>query len=181
MALQQKTSFLTIVGGRQDLTDAPTARSVVLQILHYCESSELLGRLQASWQMYLTQHPEVQSDIFQFLDQVPPEYYAQQTLVVSVHKSSLVMHTPAALFDVPASGADAAPAIQLTPVDSSNIEAVGHASGRLRIKFKGSKTYEYAGVSDDVFHAFMAAESKGQYFKQFIRGKFNSVVVPDPV
>jgi hypothetical protein len=63
--------------------------------------------------------------------------------------------------------------MDLTPVDSSNIESVGHdpATSELRVKFKSGHTYSYLGVSAAQHAEFMQAPSKGQHFHRNVRGK----------
>lgn len=68
--------------------------------------------------------------------------------------------------------------IPLTPVESSQIVAIGHesASNTLRIQFKTKKTdappslYDYANFTEDDYLAFLKAESKGRHFGQNIKG-----------
>ncbi len=43
----------------------------------------------------------------------------------------------------------------------------------LTIQFKTGSIYEYAGVPNEVFDAFIAAESQGKYFSREIQGKYN--------
>ena len=64
--------------------------------------------------------------------------------------------------------------INLIPVQSSNIEAVGHDphSKTLTVKFKNGGTYEYSGVDANEYNAFMSARSKGAYFHTEIRRRF---------
>lgn len=67
------------------------------------------------------------------------------------------------------------------PVQSSNLQDVGYDadSGVLEVTFKSGRRYAYHGVSPTLFHAFMAAESKGSFFAREIRGKFEGVAVDD--
>lgn len=58
----------------------------------------------------------------------------------------------------------------LKPVESSNIEAVGHAGSRLFIRFKGGSLYSYEGVSEKVYHEGLAAPSVGRWFRSKISG-----------
>ena len=62
--------------------------------------------------------------------------------------------------------------MQLTPVKSSNIEAIGHAGTALRVQFKGGKVFEYPGVSAAEFNALHTAPSVGSHFGAHIRSKF---------
>jgi hypothetical protein len=59
-------------------------------------------------------------------------------------------------------------------VESSSIAsaAYGPAEEVLELRFRGGAVYRYANVPAGVHSAFMAAESKGRYFNQAIRGRF---------
>lgn len=66
--------------------------------------------------------------------------------------------------------------IALTPVESSQIEAIGHDpdSNTLAIRFKSFKggpgsLYHYANFTADDFAAFQGAESIGRHFKSVIK------------
>lgn len=68
-----------------------------------------------------------------------------------------------------------APAVDLTPCQSSQISAWGyHAPSRtLALKFASNgKVYHYADVPSDVAEGFAKAESIGKYFGAHVRGKF---------
>lgn len=78
--------------------------------------------------------------------------------------------------------------IELTPCESSQIEAFGYDSSTeiLAIRFPGrgatpGTVYHYAGVPADVFHQMVAAESKGKFFGSNIRGRYAYEKQPDPV
>ena len=64
--------------------------------------------------------------------------------------------------------------MRLTFVESSLIQAVGYDPERrlLEIAFTSGLVYWYANVPPDVHAALMAAESKGEYFQQHIRGRY---------
>lgn len=69
--------------------------------------------------------------------------------------------TPQAFSDKPR------PLIQLTPVESNKITAIGYAPElkTLAVTFKyGKALYHYPNVEPAVHAAFMAAESKGKFF-----------------
>lgn len=63
----------------------------------------------------------------------------------------------------------------LYPVESSVMSHIGYdpASKTLTILFDGSKRYEYAGVEQEVFDRFMAADSKGHFFNENIDGHYS--------
>jgi len=63
--------------------------------------------------------------------------------------------------------------IALQPVKSSQISGIGHAGSTLAVQFKhgAQAIYHYPGVIPSVFAEFMAAESKGNFFKQHINGR----------
>jgi hypothetical protein len=60
--------------------------------------------------------------------------------------------------------------MEMIPVDSSNLSAIGYnsAEGILRIQFNNGRTYEYYNVPEDVFNDLLNAGSKGQYANQNI-------------
>jgi hypothetical protein len=64
--------------------------------------------------------------------------------------------------------------IDLVPVTSSNLSAVGYDPRRLilAVQFKDAHIWHYAGVPLLVFVELMAAPSIGSFYTQQIRGKF---------
>lgn len=67
--------------------------------------------------------------------------------------------------------------LKLNPVKSSNVDAVGYdaASQTLQVRFKGGKTYDYAGVPAAVNTALNQAESVGRFIAANVVGKFKVV------
>lgn len=59
--------------------------------------------------------------------------------------------------------------MDMIPVDSDAVVAIGYQNGTLAIEWKGGKTYTYPGVPAATYQALMAAESKGKFIAQFIR------------
>ena len=62
----------------------------------------------------------------------------------------------------------------MTPVASSNLEAVGHDGASLYIRFKGKDgapgpVWRYRGVAAAHAPAMIAAESPGQYFHRVVK------------
>lgn len=74
----------------------------------------------------------------------------------------------------------AKPPLKLNPVKSSNVEAVGYdaASQTLLVRFKGGKTYSYAGVPVTVNTALGQAESVGRFIGAHIVGKYKALQKP---
>ena len=66
--------------------------------------------------------------------------------------------------------------IPLQPVESSQIEAIGHDAdtNTLAVKFRrGNRaTYHYSNFPPEEFEAFKAASSKGVFFEANVRGKY---------
>ena len=60
--------------------------------------------------------------------------------------------------------------IPMTPVKSSQIEAIGHEGDTLAVKFKSGGTYHYHGVTAEKFDEFKAAPSIGSHFGKHIKG-----------
>ena len=79
---------------------------------------------------------------------------------------------------LPAIGAPAAAGpsavIERLPVESSSLVSVGFAKQAriLEIEFRSGAIYRYLGVPPTVFEEMKKAESKGRYFTQAIRGKY---------
>lgn len=61
--------------------------------------------------------------------------------------------------------------MNLTPVQSSNIRAVGYdaATQTLHVQFP-SGVYEVSDVTQDQYDAFMQAESKGKHYNEHFKG-----------
>jgi hypothetical protein len=64
--------------------------------------------------------------------------------------------------------------IRREPIESKSITSVGyHAELRvLEIEFRRGAIYRFFSVPSSVFEGLQRAESKGRYFSQSIRGKF---------
>ncbi len=64
-------------------------------------------------------------------------------------------------------------AIDHTPVESSQIKSIGYCpvTNTLSVVFNHGTgaTYQYPGVTPDVFEKFMKAGSKGQFFGQHVK------------
>lgn len=54
-------------------------------------------------------------------------------------------------------------------INSSNILEIGFKEGKCRIQFKGLVTWEYEPISEELWLKFISANSKGQFFGQYIR------------
>jgi hypothetical protein len=61
-------------------------------------------------------------------------------------------------------------------VSSSNIRSVGYEpdSFTLEIEFNDGSTYQYYGVPEVEFDAFMNSSSKGRYFNAYIKGRYDT-------
>jgi hypothetical protein len=60
---------------------------------------------------------------------------------------------------------------QLTPVESSNIEALGYYDGAsvMTVKFKNGSIYDYAKVPPEVYKSILEAESVGSTFNKTVK------------
>lgn len=65
--------------------------------------------------------------------------------------------------------------MQMIPVSSSSILAIGYdvSFGILRISFRNGGIYDYHGVPGSIARQFLSAPSKGKFYGQFIKGRFN--------
>ena len=66
------------------------------------------------------------------------------------------------------------PTIPMSPVKSSQIEAIGYQGTTLAIKFRGGSVYHYADVDAKTFAALQNAESIGKHFGQHVRPHFKA-------
>ncbi|MBU0673149.1 MAG: KTSC domain-containing protein [Proteobacteria bacterium] len=64
--------------------------------------------------------------------------------------------------------------MEMTSVDSSNVESVGYDedSSTLQIEFKNGSTYQYFDVPEDVFIGLRDADSVGRYLAARIKGTY---------
>lgn len=64
--------------------------------------------------------------------------------------------------------------MEMIPVDSSNIEAVGYDvdSSTLQVEFKNGGTYQYFDVPERVFNELQHAASVGGYLASAIKGTY---------
>ena len=62
----------------------------------------------------------------------------------------------------------------LISVNSSTLATVhyDHARQLLRLEFRSHAVYLYFGLPPHLYHGLLAADSKGSYFNQNIRGRF---------
>jgi len=67
--------------------------------------------------------------------------------------------------------------MELTPVQSSNIAAIGYKDEVLTVRFNNGATYTYDGVNETLGKEIFEAESVGKYFNSFIRSSFKGVRV----
>lgn len=68
--------------------------------------------------------------------------------------------------------------VDMKPVDSSNVAAVGYEPGEkgegvLHIQFKNGGRYRYQGVSPTHHEDLIGAKSVGSHFYNHIAGKFS--------
>jgi hypothetical protein len=64
--------------------------------------------------------------------------------------------------------------MEMTNVDSSNVESVGYDedSSTLQIEFKNGAMYQYFDVTEDVFIGLRDADSVGRYLAANIKGTY---------
>lgn len=64
------------------------------------------------------------------------------------------------------------PEIDMIPVESSNIESVGHDGNEtLRVQFKNSGAYDYVGIGEEDFFSLVNADSVGRAYQQLTKGR----------
>lgn len=63
--------------------------------------------------------------------------------------------------------------MQMIPVISSNLAAVGYEGGSLYITFHSGHTYRYDDVPQHVYDGLMSAPSHGKYFHAYIKNVYH--------
>ena len=60
------------------------------------------------------------------------------------------------------------------PIQSSNLASVGYdaGTGTMELEFHSGRVYQYFDVPPAVYQGLLAAESKGQYFHDNIKGVY---------
>lgn len=61
---------------------------------------------------------------------------------------------------------------KLTPVESSNIDSMGHSKDGLFVRFKGGGLYRYPECPKTVYDEGLKAESVGVWFREKVRGHY---------
>ena len=67
---------------------------------------------------------------------------------------------------------DGEQSVALTPVESSQIAAIGYEPGKLWVQFRRGGTYVYKDVGYGLFMELMASDSKGKFLGQNVKGKY---------
>lgn len=64
--------------------------------------------------------------------------------------------------------------MQMIPVSSSAIGTVGYdpATMRMQIRFQQGRTYTFCRVPQHVFDGLLGAGSKGRYYDDYIRDRY---------
>ncbi|MDO4267425.1 MAG: KTSC domain-containing protein [Eubacteriales bacterium] len=62
--------------------------------------------------------------------------------------------------------------MNMIPVSSSNLRAVGYENGTLYVAFHHGGLYSYSGVPESVYNELLAASSKGSYFAAHIKNSY---------
>ena len=62
--------------------------------------------------------------------------------------------------------------MDMIPVSSSNLRAVGYENGTLYVSFHSGGMYSYSGVPEAVYRSLMTAGSKVSYFAAHIKNTY---------
>ncbi len=64
--------------------------------------------------------------------------------------------------------------MEMISVSSSAISAIGYDpdSRRMKIKFKQGETYDFCNVPEHIFNGLLSASSKGTYYNDHIRDRY---------
>ena len=61
--------------------------------------------------------------------------------------------------------------MQLIPVSSSNVAAIGFENGDIEVQFHNGSVYRYPNCNESLFREFLNASSKGSFVHQFLKGR----------
>lgn len=69
--------------------------------------------------------------------------------------------------------------MELRNVTSTNLAQVGYDNQRnvLRVVFASGRAYDYYNVDEQMYRHLLQAPSKGRFFHQYIKNRFNYEVV----
>ena len=68
------------------------------------------------------------------------------------------------------------PGLQMIPVASSNVAAIGFdGKETIYVAYNNGSTYAYYNQSQEMFDAFLSAPSKGKFRHAFLNGNFDRV------
>ena len=72
--------------------------------------------------------------------------------------------------------------MQRTPVESTTLRSAGHdaQAAVLELQFRNGAVYQYLLVPQSVYQDLLGAPSKGGYFSQKIRGRYQYQRIQDP-
>lgn len=59
--------------------------------------------------------------------------------------------------------------MQIIPVSSSNVAAIGYENGVIEVHFHSGAVYQYSDATEALFQAFLAAPSKGSFVHQHLK------------
>ena len=65
--------------------------------------------------------------------------------------------------------------MELIKIESRNISRVGYKTEKhvMRVVFSNGSTYEYANVPEEIYRMFLGSPSKGMFFKDQIKYRYN--------
>ena len=69
--------------------------------------------------------------------------------------------------------------MKMTPVDSSNLSAVGYdeTTKTMQVRFNSGGLYAYYNVPEKTYRDLMKADSCGSYFNTFIKGMYGDAKI----
>lgn len=62
--------------------------------------------------------------------------------------------------------------MNMIPVSSSNLSAVGYENNTLYVVFHNGSLYSYAGVPRHIYEGLMSAPSHGKYLATYVKGTY---------
>jgi hypothetical protein len=118
---------------------------------------------------------EITSHVFEFLEWLKYHCYRHLHLWGIVDDTSSIYYGNEEIYDWWFKHISSHGGVRMLPVTSSQIKSVGYASNTLYVEFLKGGVYSYKDVPDNMFEDFMEVGSKGHFFANAIKGKFDFV------
>lgn len=66
--------------------------------------------------------------------------------------------------------------MDMVPVVSSNVSAIGYEAGFIEVRFHSGAVYRYPNCTVELFEQFLNAPSKGAFLHRYLKGRGESKI-----